>query len=85
MTTFAKKRILIIMTGGTITENVAKNDVTGNINNVEIDNFLSIVNESVTILKRNWSIEIESKIVELVNVDSSDILPENWQAFIEGN
>ena len=83
MTTFAKKRILIIMTGGTITENVAKNDVTGNINNVEIDNFLSIVNESVTILKRNWSIEIESKIVELVNVDSSDILPENWQAFIE--
>lgn len=77
-----KKRILLILTGGTIAGNVAKNEVSEHVTS-EPDNFLTIVNNSVEIVKRNWSIEIEPQIIELFNVDSSDMLPKNWTALVE--
>ena len=82
MTTYTKKRVLLILTGGSIAGNVAETGAVEHITS-EPDNFLSIVNDSVRILKRNWSIEIEPKIIELFNVDSSDMQPENWSLLAE--
>lgn len=82
MATYIKKRVLIILTGGTIAGNVAENNVVEHVTS-EPDNFLSIVNNSTEIVKRNWNIEIEPKICELCNLDSSDMLPENWTAIID--
>ena len=77
-----QKRILIITTGGTIGGNVAGNEVVENIK-ADPNSFLSIVNDSVAILKKNWNIEIESEIVHLFDVDSSDVLPQDWKNLIE--
>lgn len=82
MTTYTKKRVLLILTGGTIAGNVAETGAVEHITS-EPDNFLSIVNDSVRILKRNWSIEVEPKIIELFNVDSSDMQPENRSLLAE--
>lgn len=78
MVTYAKKRILIISTGGTITGNVAKSCVTQAVKS-DPGNFLSIVDNSLKIIKKNWGIEIETEIKELFNIDSSNVLPENWK------
>ena len=82
MATYTKKRILIILTGGTIAGNIAKNEVSEQVVS-EPDDFLNIVNDSIKIVKRNWSIEIEPQIVELFNIDSSDMLPKNWTILVE--
>lgn len=81
MAVYTKKRILLILTGGTIAGNVAK----GNTEHVTSgpDNFLAIANSSIELVKRNWNIEIEPKILELFNIDSSDMLPKNWTALAE--
>lgn len=57
--------------------NVAKSDVSQNTKS-DPNSFLSILNNSVDIVKKNWNIEINPSIVELFNVDSSNIQPENW-------
>ena len=44
---------------------------------------MNSLNDSIEILKKNWSIEIHPSIVELCNVDSSNIQPENWTMMIE--
>lgn len=82
MDIYTKKRILLILTGGTIAGNVAKSDVSEHII-LEPDNFSAIVNDSIKIVKRNWNIEIEPKIIELFNIDSSDMLPKNWTILAE--
>ena len=82
MPTPIKKRVLIILTGGTIAGKVAESKVLENVS-AEPDNFLTIVNNSVEIVKRNWNIQIEPKITELFNIDSSDMLPENWKMMAE--
>src|SRR3989338_5837725 len=82
MATYSKKRILLILTGGTIAGNVAVNNVTEKVMS-EPDSFSSILKDSTEIVKRNWSIEIQTEIVQLFNVDSSDILPENWTMLTE--
>lgn len=80
MAEYTKKRILIILTGGTIAGNVA---VKAESAKPQPDAFLSIVNDSIEIVKRNWNIKIEPEIVELFNIDSSDMLPENWKILAE--
>lgn len=80
-TTYTKKRILIITTGGTIAGNVAVNSVSENIKS-DSTNFLTVIDSCTEILKKNWAVEIEPTIVELFNVDSSDILPSNWTSII---
>ena len=82
MTTYAKKRILIISTGGTIAGNVAKNYVSQAVKS-DSNNFLSIVNNSLEIIKKNWGIEIETEIKDLFDLDSSNILPENWKVLAD--
>lgn len=82
MDTYAQKRILIIFTGGTIAGNVAKSEVSQSVKS-DPDSFLTVVKNSTEIIKKNWNIEIKPDIVELFNVDSSNILPENWSTLAE--
>jgi L-asparaginase len=82
MTVHTKKRVLLILTGGTIAGNIAVSKVSQHVTS-DPDDFLTTLNNSIEILKRNWNIEIEPKIVELFNVDSSDMLPKNWTTLVE--
>lgn len=82
MANFTKKRVLLLSTGGTIAGNVAVNDVSKHVVS-KPDDFLNTLNDSIEIVKRNWNIEIEPEITDLFNVDSSDMLPENWTTIIE--
>lgn len=82
MSTYAQKRILIILTGGTIAGNVAVSNVSEHVTS-KPDDFLTTFSQSIEIVKRNWNIEINPKIVELFNVDSSEMLPENWSLLAE--
>ena len=74
---YTQKRVLIIFTGGTIAGNVAESKVATKIKS-DPNSFMAIVDNSVHMLKKNWSIEVKPDIVELFNVDSSNIIPENW-------
>jgi len=82
MTTYTKKRVLLIFTGGTVAGNVAKSNISEEMKS-NPDSFLSVLDDSVEIVKRNWSIEIKPEVVELFNVDSSNIQPENWTALVD--
>lgn len=82
MNTFTKKRVLLLLTGGTIAGNVAQNEVSQHVVSAPNDFILSLEG-AIEIVKRNWSIEIEPEVAELFNVDSSDMLPENWSALAE--
>lgn len=82
MATYTNKRILVIFTGGTVAGNVAKSDVSQNVKS-DPNSFMTILNSSVEVIKKNWNIEINPQIVELFNVDSSDIQPKNWTTIIE--
>lgn len=79
MATYTNKRVLVIFTGGTVAGNVAKSNVSQNIKS-DPDSFMTILDNSVEIIKKNWNIEITPSIIELFNVDSSNIKPENWTA-----
>jgi L-asparaginase len=81
MNVYQKKRILVIFTGGTVAGNVAKSDVSQNIKS-DPNNFLTVLDNSIEIVKQNWNIEIEPEIEELFNLDSSNVGPENWQMLI---
>ena len=82
MATYTKKRILLILTGGTIAGNVAKGGVSQHVKSSP-DDFMSTLTDSIEIVKRNWNIEIEPKVEQLFNVDSSNMLPENWTILVE--
>ncbi len=74
---YSKRRILILFTGGTVAGNVAKSDVSEN-KKSSPDDFMSVLDSSIDVVRKNWGIDIEPSVVELFNVDSSNILPENW-------
>lgn len=78
----SKKRVLLIFTGGTIAGNVAVSKVSEQILS-EPDDFMNVMTNSTRIIKRNWNIEIEPEIVQLFNLDSSNITPANWTALAE--
>lgn len=77
MDAYTQKRLLIISTGGTIAGNVAHSNVTESVKS-DPDSFMAVIESSVAIVKKNWNIEIKPEVIELFNVDSSNILPENW-------
>lgn len=79
---YAHKRVKIIFTGGTVAGNVAKSDVTENTKS-DPNSFLSVLEGSVGVLKNTWNIEVEPSIVELFNLDSSNIVPANWTKLAE--
>lgn len=81
MSTFTNKRVLIIFTGGTIAGNVAKSDVSQHVKS-DPNAFMSILENSTDIIKKNWNIEVIPTIVELYNIDSSDVQPKNWKMII---
>jgi L-asparaginase len=82
MATYTKKRILVIFTGGTVAGNVAKSKISQNIKS-DPNSFMAILENSVDIVKKNWHIEIDPSISELLNIDSSNMQPENWTQIVE--
>lgn len=82
MRSYPTKRVLIIFTGGTVAGNVAKSNVSQEVKS-DPDSFLGIVESSKNIIKKNWEIEVETEIVELFNVDSSNMTPQYWTILIE--
>jgi len=79
---YSTKRVLILFTGGTVAGNVAKSDVSQTVKS-NPDDFMNVLQSSVEIVKKNWNIEILPEVVELFNVDSSNILPENWTVLVD--
>ena len=77
MNNYAMKRVLVLFTGGTVAGNVAKSDVSQNVKS-DPNSFMEVLKSSCEIVKLNWNIEIKPEVHELFNVDSSNILPENW-------
>lgn len=82
MSNYTLKRIQVIFTGGTIAGNVAESNVSQNVKS-DPNSFLAVLQSSVDVVKKNWSIEIEPSIKELLNIDSSNMQPENWTQIIE--
>jgi L-asparaginase len=81
MESFSQKRVLIILTWGTIAGNVADNSVSEKVMS-DPHSFVSILDNSIQIIQKNWNIEIQAEIVDLFNVDSSSMQPENWLKII---
>lgn len=79
---YSHKRVLVIFTGGTVAGNVAESTVNQKINSKPND-FKKILDESIKIIRENWGIEIFATIKELINEDSSNILPEHWSLMID--
>ncbi|MDD3302474.1 MAG: asparaginase [Candidatus Gracilibacteria bacterium] len=77
-----QKNVLVIFTGGTIAGNVAKSKVSQNTKS-DPNNFMSILENSIDIIKLNWNIEIHASVESVFNIDSSDMKPENWTILIE--
>lgn len=69
-----KKRVKVILTGGTIAGNVANSKVKS-----DTTSFGSIFGEAVEIVKQTWEIEIEHSFVELFNLDSSNMNTSHWK------
>ncbi|MFA6072963.1 MAG: asparaginase [Candidatus Woesearchaeota archaeon] len=82
MTTYTKKRIKVIFTGGTVAGNVAESKISQSIKS-DPNSFMAILENSVDIVKKNWNIEITPSICELFNIDSSNMQPENWTMIID--
>ncbi len=82
MVTYTQKRVLIFFTGGTVAGNVAKSNVSQHVKS-DPHSFMSIMSDSVDIVKKNWNIEIHPSIEELFNIDSSNMQPEHWTKLVE--
>ncbi|MBI5158954.1 asparaginase [Candidatus Micrarchaeota archaeon] len=82
MATSTQKRVLIIYTGGTIAGNVAKSNISQNTKS-DPNSFMSVLDNSIEIIRKNWNIKINSTVEEIFNVDSSNMQPENWTALAE--
>lgn len=81
MSTYTQKRVLVIFTWGTVAWNVAHSNVATN-KKADSNSFMGILGSSVDIIRSNWNIEINASISELLNIDSSNMNPENWTQII---
>ena len=75
--TYTTKRVLVLFTGGTVAGNVAKSNVSQEVKS-DPNSFMEVLKNCCEIVKHNWHIEIQAEVQELFNVDSSNMLPENW-------
>ena len=82
MSYYNNKRILIIFTGGTVAGNVAKSKISQNVKS-DPNTFLGALENSIDIIKKNWNIKINADLSDIINVDSSNIKPNNWTQIIE--
>lgn len=78
---YNQKRILVILTWGTVAGNVAESNVSQNIKSSS-DNFLQILQDSSNVVKKNRNIDIHTDISELINIDSSNIQPSDRTTII---
>lgn len=71
------KKVLILFTGGTIAGNVAVTEANKDMKS-DTQSFTSIIADAARIIKKTWGTEIGYEIIELYNIDSSNVLPEHW-------
>jgi len=80
------KKILLISTGGTIAGNVAKVESSQHKN---ANHFEKSIKHTKDNIKKKWAIDLNITATDLiidketVDVDSSDIIPEHWNAIIQ--
>lgn len=67
----------MLTTGGTIAGNVAGNDGRATAASVQ-DSLKEILRPTLEEIQSLWGVSVEIDSQELINVDSSDILPEHW-------
>jgi L-asparaginase len=77
MGAYAEKRILIMTTGGTIAGNVADTIISSKVH-TDINSFSAIIDNSISVIEQVWNVEVKPDIKDLINIDSSDFLPEHW-------
>ncbi|HVW23285.1 MAG TPA: asparaginase [Candidatus Saccharimonadales bacterium] len=77
MSAYTEKRILIITTGGTISGNVAESIVSSKVH-TDISSFEAIIANAIAVIEDVWNIEVKPDVKDLLNIDSSDFLPEHW-------
>lgn len=70
------KNILMITTGGTIAGQVAENKQHGDKKGGEV--FTKQIQPTVDFLRDTWKVEINITAQDVCDVDSSDILPQQW-------
>lgn len=81
MSSYEKRRVLLITTGGTIAGNVAKNAASQATKSG--DDFKLIVDDAISVIKKVWKIEVHTDVKDIFNLDSSNIEPKNWTMIIE--
>jgi L-asparaginase len=77
-----RKRIRIIFTGGTIAGNVAQRENALN-EKADPNSFYTILDNAAEVVSKTWHIEVERTTVELLNKDSSNIVPSDWTKLID--
>jgi L-asparaginase len=77
MTEQISKRLLVITTGGTIAGNVAEN-IVGDKVHTDTNSFTLIIDNAVDVISKVWETELTYAVCDLINIDSSDFLPEHW-------
>jgi L-asparaginase len=73
------KKILFIITGGTIAGNVAANDVTQQVQ-TGAEEFMAQLKSATDTIRLNWAIDVQPSVLTLFNVDSTDMNPAHWTA-----
>jgi len=80
MAKITKNRILLILTGGTIAGNVAGRKIKKR-PVISANSFDLLLNNSLETIKESLNVSIE--VTDVFNIDSSNILPENWEILID--
>ena len=75
-----RKKILIILTGGTIAGNIAGAKDKKN-SKARANSFDFLLNNSLENIQKSLNINI--KVSDIFNIDSSNILPQNWVAILD--
>lgn len=79
---YVQKKILVIFTWWSMIDNDHSGNLSQKIKS-DPNGFVNILRSSIDIVKQNREIEVDASIVELFNIDSSNMTPKNWTKIIE--
>lgn len=78
---YMKKRIKFIFTGGTLAGNVSKDKVQAGVK-TDPTGILGLLKGPMDALKTTWDVEVDASIIDLYNIDSSNVSPIYWEQII---